>query len=161
MRLEVDVATPTIRNVCVALGRPEVSVAEHLLHRPQVGSTFEQVRRERVTEKVRVNAPWLQSRAIGELAEDQERPCPRERTSSRVEEQLGSVAAVEVGAPEREVAANGLCGGPAERDEPLLSSLSEHAYDPVLECDAVLLEAHRLRHAEARAVQELDERAVA
>ena len=89
----------------VELGRREVGVAEHLLHAAQVGAALEQVRRERVAEQVRVDALGLEARSLGQTAEDQERAGARERPALRVEEQLHAVAAVEIRAPVREVAA--------------------------------------------------------
>jgi hypothetical protein len=69
VRLEVDVAPPSIRDVGVTLGRPEIRVPEHLLHRAQVRSALEEVRRERVAQQVRMDASGLESRSVGELAE--------------------------------------------------------------------------------------------
>jgi hypothetical protein len=43
MRLEVQLATPSIGYVGVELGRGQIRVAEHLLHGTKVGSSFEQV----------------------------------------------------------------------------------------------------------------------
>ena len=161
MRVEVDVSAPTVGDVCVALRRPEIGVAQHLLHRAQVRASFEEVRRERVPEEVRVDASGLEARALRELAEDQEGAGPRERAAARVQEEVWAIAAVEVGATEREVAANGLRGGPSQRHEPLLPALAENADDAFLEGDARLLEPGRLRHAQPGAVEELDECAVA
>ena len=48
-------------------------MAEHLLHRAEVGAALEQVRRERVAEQVRVNPLGLEPGLLGELAQDQER----------------------------------------------------------------------------------------
>ena len=161
MRLEVHIAAAPIRDVGVALRGPEIRVTEHLLDGAQVGATLEEMRCERVPEQVRVHATRLEARAIGELAQDEKRAGARERTTARVEEELGAIAAVEVGATEREVAAHGLGGGPTERDEPLLAALPEHAHDALLDGDARLLEPRGLRHAQPGAVQELDERPVA
>src|ERR687888_261492 len=75
--------------------------------------------------------------------------------------QLGPVPAVEEGAPAREVAAQRLGGLPSDRDDPLLVALAEAADEPVLEVDAAALERDRFRDAQAGAVEELDEGAVA
>ena len=79
----------------------------------------------------------------------------------RVQEELGPVAPVEVGPPEREVAPHGFRGRASEGDDPLLSALSDDADDPRVDVDAHPLDAHRLGDAEARAVEELHERAIA
>jgi hypothetical protein len=48
MGLEVDLAAPAVGDVGVTLCGAEVGVAEHLLHRAEVGSAFEEVGREGV-----------------------------------------------------------------------------------------------------------------
>src|SRR6185503_11077765 len=114
----------------------------------------------RVTQQMRVDTTGLEAGAVRELAEDQKRAGARERATARVQEELGPVATIEVGPAEREVAAHGLGGGTAERDEPLLPAFPEHAHDPLLECDAVLLEPDSLGDPEPGAAQELHECAV-
>jgi hypothetical protein len=57
--LEVHVAATSIRDVRIPLRRPEVSVSEHLLHGSQIGASFEEVRRERMAQKMRVDAARL------------------------------------------------------------------------------------------------------
>jgi hypothetical protein len=56
MRLEIQLATPSIGYVGVQLRCREVGVAEHLLDAAQVRSTLEEMRRIRVSEQVRVDA---------------------------------------------------------------------------------------------------------
>src|ERR671932_182686 len=75
--------------------------------------------------------------------------------------ELGRVPPVEERPPAGEVAAQRLGGLPADRDDPLLVALAEAAHEPVLQVDAAALQRDRLRDAQAGAVQELDERAVA
>ena len=104
---EVDLSPPPIRDVRVALGRPEVGVAEHLLDAAQVGASFEQVRREGVAEEMRVDAGRVEPGPVRELAEDEEGARAGQRATPRVQEELGPVAPVEVGPPEREVAPHG------------------------------------------------------
>src|SRR3989337_1364358 len=48
----------------------------------------------------------------------------------------------------------------SEGGEPLLAPLSDHSDDSLLERDAALVQADRLRDAQAGPVQELDERSV-
>ena len=94
-------------------------------------------------------------------SEDEERSGAGERAALRVEEQLGPVAAVEVRAAAREIAAERLGGVAPERHDPFLAALADHPHEAVVEVDAGLIESHRLGDAEPRAVQELDERVVA
>ncbi len=161
MRLEVDVASPAIRDVGVALGRSEIRMAEHLLHRAEVCAALEEVRRERVAQEVGVDPTRLEAGAVGQLAEDEKRPRPRERTSTRVQEQLGPVATIEMRASEGEVASDGLGGRAPEWDEALLASLAEHPDDALLDCDAAFLETGGLGDTQPGSVQELDEGTVA
>jgi len=161
MCLEVDVAAASIRDVGVALRRPEIRMPEHLLHGAQVRSSLEEMCRERMAQEVRMDASGLEAGTVGELAQDEERAGARERSASRVQEELRPIAAVEVRPPEGEIAAHCLCRGTPEWDEPLLSALSEHAHHALLERDAVLLQPDRLGDTQTGAVQELHERPVA
>jgi hypothetical protein len=161
MGLEVDLAAPTVGDMRVALGRPEVGMPEHLLYRAQVGSAFEEVRRERMPEEVWVDASRLEPGALGELAEDQEGSGAGERASTRVEEELRPVAPVEMGTTERQVAAHRFRRRATEWHEPFLPALADHADDALLEGDAVLLEPDGLRDTQPGAVEELHERPIA
>ena len=135
-------------------------MAEHLLHAPQVGAALEQMRRERVAEQVGVDAPGLEAGLLGEPLQDQERARAGQRAALGVQEQLGPVAAVEVGPAAGQVAPQRLDRLAPDRDDPLLAALAEHADHALVEVDAVLLEARRLGDAQAGAVEELDERGV-
>src|SRR5688572_9951843 len=161
VRIEVGIAPPPIRNMRVDLGRPEVRVPEHLLDAAQVRAPFEQVRGERVTEETRVDPFRVEARLRREPPDDQEGAGACERAALGVEEDLRAVAPVEVGAPAGEVAPQRLDRLVPERDDALLVALAEAAHGAVLEVDAAALEPDRLAHADATAVQELDERAVA
>ena len=161
MGLEVDVAPPAVGDMRVALGRAEIGVPEHLLHGTQVGAALEEVRRERVSEEMGVDATGLEAGALGQLAQDEKGPGARQRATASVQEELRPVAPVEVGATECEIATNRLGRRPPERYEPLLPPLADDADDPFLKRDAALLEARGLGDSQAGSVQELDERAVA
>ena len=125
VRLEVGLAPPPVGDVGVELGRRQVGVAEHLLDAAEVGAAFEQVRRERVAEQVGVDAAGLEAGLLGEPAQDQEGAGAGQRAALRVQEELGPVAAVEVGAAAREVAAERLDRRAADRDDPLLVPLAD------------------------------------
>ena len=71
-------------------------MAEHFLNRAQVGASLEQVRRERVTQEVRVDALGLESGLLGKAAEDEEDARPREPAAVGVEEELLAVAPLEM-----------------------------------------------------------------
>src|ERR1044071_434791 len=101
MRAEVQLATPPIGYVGIELGGGQVCVAQHLLHRPQVGAALQEVRRKGMTEEMRVHALRIEARLLGQSAEDQEGAGARQRAALRVEEQLGPVPPVEVRPPAR------------------------------------------------------------
>jgi len=136
-------------------------MSEHLLDGAEVGAALEQVRRKRMAQEVRMHAARLEAGAVRQLAKDQEGTGAGESPTAGIQEELGPVAAIEVGPAEGEVAAHGFGGGAAQRNEPLLAALAQHAHDAVLERDAVLLEADGLGDSEAGAVEELDEGPVA
>ena len=106
-------------------------------------------------------APGSRPGVRGEPAQDQERAGAGQRAALRVQEELGPVAPVEVRPAAREVAAERLDRLAADRDDPLLAALADDAHEPVVEVDAALLEPDRLGDAQAGAVEQLDERAVA
>ncbi len=161
VRQEVHLPPAAIRDVRIALGRSQVGVSEHLLHRAEIGATLEQMCGERVAQKVGVNASRLEAGPLCQAAQDEKGAGTSERAAAGVQEELGSVPAVEMGPTEREVTPGGLGSRTTEWDETLLAALSVHPHDPLLDVHSVLLEAHGLRDPQARAIQELDERAVA
>src|SRR3954447_18630887 len=71
------------------------------------------------------------------------------------------MATVEVRPSARRVAAKRLSRLTADRNDPLLAALADDAHEAVVQVDRGTLEADGLRHAQARAVQQLDEGAVA
>ena len=98
---------------------------------------------------------------LGQAAQDQERAGARQRAALGVEEELRAVALVEVRPAAAQVAAERVGGAAPERDDPLLAALADRADEPFFQIDAVSLEPDRLADAQARAVEELDESAVA
>src|ERR671934_2724129 len=95
MAAEVDVAAAAVRHMRVQLGRAEVGVAEHLLDAPQVGAAFEEVRRKRVPEQVRVDTLGLEPRTAGEAPQDQKRARAREGAALCVQEELPPMPSVQ------------------------------------------------------------------
>src|SRR6187431_1870562 len=81
MRTEERVTPARIRNMRVELGRPQVGVAQHLLHRAQVGTPFEQVRGEGMAQQMGVDARRIEARLGGQAAQDEKRAGPCERTA--------------------------------------------------------------------------------
>ena len=104
VRTEERVTPARIRNMRVKLGRPQVGVAQHLLHRAQVGAPFEQVGGEGMAQQMGVDARRIEARLGGQAAQDEKRAGPCERAALRVEEEFGPVALVEVRPAVRQVA---------------------------------------------------------
>src|SRR3954451_20130588 len=108
-----------------------------------------------------MDALRLEARLLRQAAQDQEGTGAGQRAAPGVQEDLGAMSAVKERPAAAQVAAERVGGAPSERDDPLLVALSDRADESFLQVDAVLLEADRLAHTQAGAVQELDERAVA
>ena len=78
-----------------------------------------------------------------------------------VQEELGAVTSVEKRTATAQIAAKRVgCAAP-QRDDPLLAALADRAHEPLVEVDAAALQSDGLADAEARAVEQLDEGAVA
>ena len=71
------------------------------------------------------------------------------------------MAAVEVGAPAREVAPERIGRRPAQRDDSLLRALAGRSDEPLLEIDVGLAEPNRFADAQPGTVEQLHQRAVA
>jgi hypothetical protein len=108
-----------------------------------------------------VDAVGLEPGLAREPPQDQKDPCPCERASVRVEEDLLPGAAFEERAAAREVAPQGVHGLAPDGDHTLLVSLADAADEPVLEVHGLPVERDRFAHAQTRAVEELGDRAVA
>jgi hypothetical protein len=80
-------------------------MSEHFLNRAEVGAALEQMRRERMAQQVRVHARRVEAGLLRPAPEDQERARAGERAALRVQEELGTVAAVQVRPASGQVAA--------------------------------------------------------
>src|SRR2546423_15124723 len=107
-------------------------MAEHLLNRAQVGASLEQVRGERMAEKMGVNAGGVQPRGLGEPAQDQEGPGACQWPAAGVEEQLGAVVPVEARPAASQVARERLRRLATDRDDALLPPLAQATDDPAV-----------------------------
>src|SRR5919197_6530453 len=95
------------------------------------------MRGEAVPQQVRVHAPRVEAGVGRQASDDEERAGTRERPAARVEEELRTMAPVEVRPSAREVAPQRLDGLPADGHDPLLVSLAETAHEPLLEIDRI------------------------
>src|ERR687888_648503 len=147
MRLVIQLPTSPIGYVCVELGGGEIRVAEHFLHRTEVGAALEQVRRERVPEQVWVHAFGLEAGLRRESAQNQKNACARQPAAFRVEEELWPVAGVQVRTSACEVPSERLRGLSADWDDAFLRAFAHTAHEARVEIDARLVQPDRLAHA--------------
>ena len=114
-----------------------------------------------MAQQMGMHAGGIEARLRGQAAQYEERAGSCQRAALCIEEELWTVPTVEERPAASEVSAYRLDALAAERDDPLLVSLAEAAHDAVVQVDPAAVEADGLAHAEARAVEELDEGAVA
>src|SRR5581483_7285813 len=119
-------------------------MTEHFLNGAQVGAAFEQMRRERVAEEMRVDPRRVETGPLGQPAQDEKGARARQRAAARVEEELAAVAPVEVRPSARQVAAKRGRGRAPDRHDALLPALAGDADEPAVEVDAAAFEADGL-----------------
>ena len=160
--VEVRVAAALVRDVRVQLGRGQVGVAEHLLHssagrrRPRAGASR---RSGGGGADGRARVPGPPSRPAGEgsgrrLARVSGPPRELRKSSGRWRRSRERPTAYLV-------AAQRLHGPAPDRDHVFLAALPDAADEPFVQIDRRPLQPDCLAHAEAGAVEELHERAVA
>ena len=161
-------------------------MAEQLLDRAQVGAALQQVRRERVPQRVRADAeaacctPRRSARTSRSTLRAGQ---PRRRGSSRTaaRRRRSRLRARRSGAPAARASRRRRwrCGADAaardpaatraapsrslrvERHEPLLAALAEHPHHPRAQVDVLEVEPDQLAQAQPRGVEQLEDRAVA
>ena len=127
MSLEVLVLEAPVREVRVDLRRRDVGVAEHLLQHAQVAAAGEQVRSERVAQRVRAH-PVLQPAFARVALDDLVEPLAAEAAAALVDEEVRLVAnADELRAAALQVDPDGGERLAPDRDEPLLRALAASA----------------------------------
>src|SRR3954451_8324191 len=161
VRLEVDVLQAVAREMRVELSGGDVGVAEHLLDRAEVAAAGEQVRRERVPERVRRHA-------VGEAggrrvpADDLVEALAGERLAAEVDEQVRDDPAVhQRRAAAVQVDPHGLHRGAADRHHALLRALAACAQHAELQVHVGDLDADRLGRAQPTGVHQLEQRTIA
>ena len=164
MRVAIGAAQRGIGEVGVDLRRLQVRVAEQLLHHAQVGAALEQVRRERVTQRVRARSARRPD-GVDPAADAPPRPA---RASAAPPWALRKTApsspaprAARAGRATVEVPAQRRAAGAAEQELPLLVALADDAQPATLEVDAIDGQARELADAHAGGVQQLEHRRVA
>ncbi len=135
----------------VNLGRGQINVTQQLLHGTQVGASFEEVGRERVSEGV-----WKAGHALIENTSDTTRI---ECTPSHTDEQRASgMHASELRAALAEPPVQCAAGWPPQRNHPLPITFPGDRDE--VSGDVCLRERCHLRYAHAGGVQELEKRPV-
>ena len=149
-------------HVRVYLGGGKRRVAQHLLHRAQVGASIKKVRREAVPELVRRKVGRKPRLGKVELHAPLHKPW-RDATARRRQEHVGVVfrkPAVDLAGLAAQ-AEKSIERRPAEDDEALLRALSQDDQGAAAEVDLAPLDAHHLAYAAACRVQRLEEGGVA
>src|SRR5690349_6988864 len=158
----VDLSDPLAGHVGVELGRTDTRMSEQFLNDPQVGAALEEMRRERVAERVGAD-PSVQSRTArrgpddGErllpgqpaapVAEEQ-RSAPFDRRMAQLEEERPAVVEPLTEPVDRDV---------ADRHEPLAVALADDPDEAAVEREVLEVQARRLADAEARGVEQLEQ----
>jgi hypothetical protein len=146
--------------VGVDLRRRDVGVAEHLLQRPQVAAAGEQVRGERVAQRVRAHAV-VQPDGAGVALDDLVEPLAGKARAAAVDEDPRLVAQPDERRPPAfEVGARGGDCLAADRHEALLRSLPACPQDAGAQVEVAQLEPRGLGGAQAAGVHQLEQRPV-
>src|SRR5581483_9323577 len=149
------------RNVRVDLGRRDVGVAEHGLDRPQIRAVFQEMRRERMPQRVRRHA-LLDARREPMLPESFPETLPRHRlTGARHEAVLALPPAQKLRPYFRQIAKKRFTGLASERHLADLGAFALH--DQVISVEVHLMheQQDQLRHTQTGGVQQLEHGAVA
>ena len=159
MRARVHVAKGVGSEVGVDLRRRHRRVAEQLLHDPHIRPSLEQVRRERVSERVGRNV--LDPGALGDRLQDEPRVLPAEPAAASTEEQRRRRRALlaEDGPAAHEPGVERTARKAPHGHEPLLVALAGDAHDVLLH--VVDVERDELGDAGAGRIEELEQRTIA
>src|SRR3954451_19081404 len=158
--LEIHLFDPRVGEVRVQLCRRDVCVAEHLLDRPQVAASGQQMGRERVAQRVWAHPPCEAD--IGCVALDHlVKPLARERAAPKIDEQpRHRPRSHQVGPARAQVTSYGGGGLAAQWDDALLVPLAAGADEGAPQVDVVHVETHGLGCPQAAPVHNLQQRPV-
>lgn len=130
---------------------------EQFLNDAQIGAPTEEVRREAVPQDVRGNA--LEQAALSAVSLDQHpKGDPFQRFAGSGQEKDFGTMAIEFGAAGGQVVLNRFDGGPSERDDAFLHSLAQNPDTFDFEIGVAELEVAEFAGAEARRVEEFEDR---
>src|SRR5690606_37995169 len=140
-------------------------VSEQLLHHAHVCAAFEQVRGERVPQRVRGNVGFDPCALGGDL-QYVPRTLPRQPSPASVEEQRGRRAEALGARRERrtgthQIRLDGIQRGPTDRDQTLFATLSVEHHGSLVRIKIVHVEPDGLGDPRTRGVQQLQQCPVA
>src|SRR3954465_1219864 len=161
VKLLVNGAQVLAVDVRVNLRGRDVDMTQHLLHRPEIRAAFQQMRGERMAQRM-----WRDGLGdaclVDVFAEDLPRSHSRQRLAARVEKKNSlALALLELGSKLAQVDGNCSDRAATDRHQSLLGALAEYPYQVVLQHHIANTQRDPLRHAQASAVCELEHRAVA
>ena len=159
VRPRVALFEPLGRDVRVQLSGAEAGVAEHFLHRPQVGPAVEQMGRGRVTKGV--GSGWPGSREVGEKTGDQLIDRSGADPPAAGAEEYGVGPLVGEFVPVRQVVDDRALGWSAEWHHSLLRSLSQDTHRESFEIETCGIESDDLANPKRGGVEQLHDREVA
>lgn len=159
MRSRVTLLQPLRRHVCVQLGGAETRVAEQFLHGAKVCPAVEQMRCRGVPERVRAGRSG--SRQVAEQSGNELVNRARVDALAPCTDENGIGGRIQHFVPVALPLDNRTPRWCAERHDPLLRSLADHAHGEAVEVDVAEIEADDLAHAKGRCVQQFHDRKVA
>src|SRR5262245_42817608 len=114
-----------------------------------------------MAQQMRMNSFRFQSCLRGESSEDQEHTGSGEAAAFRIQEELGAMARIQKRAAAAQITAKCLRRLPADRNDALLRTFPNAPHEPRFEVDARLVKRDGFAYPQARAVEELDQSAIA
>src|SRR3954465_11667478 len=136
----------------VELSRRDVGVPQHLLDRPQVAPTGQEMGGKAVAEGVRAHLA-VEPDVLGVALDDLVEALASEGAAAEVDEELGlGRGAHELRTTRTQVAAHSRSSLPTERHGSLLGPLAVRPREAALDVDVADLEADRLRCAQPAAI---------
>src|SRR5450830_1247886 len=156
MELLVHRAEVFAVDVRVDLRGRDVYVAEHLLHRPQIRASFQQVRRERMTESMRRHGLG-DSGLVHVLAEDLPRAHAGQGSAASVKEQDSlALTFLQLRTKLAQIDGDRSDRSAANGNEALLGAFPEYAYEVVLKHHIADAERNPFRDSQSRAIRQLE-----
>src|SRR5664279_4761631 len=144
----------------VDLCRGQAGVAEHLLDRPQIGTSLEQMRSRAVPQTVRPDVRGVRDVLQETVDHGADLTWVHPPTSSTQKQCWAAASGHDMTATELQPSLQGGGRRPAERDRPLLGSLAHDTDQAGAEVDVVDVHAHQLPDPDPRGIQQLQHRSV-